>query len=154
MENRLNFVLESPLPGPDGEKSWSKKYPACGGMLQSPIDLHSDILQYDASLVPLGFQGYNVSDNEQFILTNDGHSGEKEISAICKGMSEHPQLLGLLSSIGRDAAPWMYPGEGEGAAGPGEPRDAWTIQEMPGATLPGQHLSEEAHLLGGGRGQA
>ncbi|XP_004758803.1 carbonic anhydrase 12 isoform X1 [Mustela putorius furo] len=60
--------------GPDGEKSWSKKYPACGGMLQSPIDLHSDILQYDASLVPLGFQGYNVSDNEQFILTNDGHS--------------------------------------------------------------------------------
>ncbi|XP_057159601.1 carbonic anhydrase 12 isoform X1 [Ursus arctos] len=60
--------------GPDGEKSWSKKYPSCGGVLQSPIDLHSDILQYDASLVPLGFQGYNVSANEQFILTNDGHS--------------------------------------------------------------------------------
>ncbi|XP_021549625.1 carbonic anhydrase 12 isoform X1 [Neomonachus schauinslandi] len=60
--------------GPDGEKSWSKKYPSCGGVLQSPIDLHSDILQYDASLVPLGFQGYNVSANEQFILINDGHS--------------------------------------------------------------------------------
>ncbi|XP_019297410.2 carbonic anhydrase 12 isoform X3 [Panthera pardus] len=60
--------------GPDGEKSWSKKYPSCGGVLQSPIDLHSDILQYDASLVPLGFQGYNVSANEQFLLTNDGHS--------------------------------------------------------------------------------
>ncbi|GAB5572394.1 carbonic anhydrase 12 isoform X3 [Prionailurus iriomotensis] len=59
---------------PDGEKSWSKKYPSCGGVLQSPIDLHSDILQYDASLVPLGFQGYNVSANEQFLLTNDGHS--------------------------------------------------------------------------------
>ncbi|XP_064426413.1 carbonic anhydrase 12 isoform X3 [Mirounga angustirostris] len=60
--------------GPDGEKSWPKKYPSCGGVLQSPIDLHSDILQYDASLVPLGFQGYNVSANEQFILINDGHS--------------------------------------------------------------------------------
>ncbi|XP_023111013.2 carbonic anhydrase 12 isoform X5 [Felis catus] len=60
--------------GPDGEKSWSKKYPSCGGVLQSPIDLHSDILQYDASLVPLGFQGYNVSANEQFLLNNDGHS--------------------------------------------------------------------------------
>ncbi|KAF5925372.1 hypothetical protein HPG69_001816 [Diceros bicornis minor] len=60
--------------GPDGEKSWSKKYPSCGGLLQSPIDLHSDILQYDASLVPLEFQGYNVSANEQFTLTNNGHS--------------------------------------------------------------------------------
>ncbi|XP_036094740.1 carbonic anhydrase 12 isoform X4 [Rousettus aegyptiacus] len=60
--------------GPDGEMSWSKNYPSCGGLLQSPIDLHSDILQYDASLVPLDFQGYNVSSNEQFILTNNGHS--------------------------------------------------------------------------------
>ncbi|KAG8510270.1 Carbonic anhydrase 12, partial [Galemys pyrenaicus] len=59
---------------PNGEKSWSKKYPSCGGLLQSPIDLHSDILLYNASLVPLQFQGYNVSANEQFILTNDGHS--------------------------------------------------------------------------------
>ncbi|XP_010596333.1 carbonic anhydrase 12 isoform X3 [Loxodonta africana] len=60
--------------GPDGERSWFKKYPSCGGLLQSPIDLNSDILQYDASLVPLEFQGYNVSANEQFILTNNGHS--------------------------------------------------------------------------------
>ncbi|XP_019610932.1 carbonic anhydrase 12 isoform X1 [Rhinolophus sinicus] len=60
--------------GPDREKSWSKNYPSCGGLLQSPIDLHSDILQYDASLVPLEFQGYNVPANEQFILTNNGHS--------------------------------------------------------------------------------
>nr|XP_045251523.1 carbonic anhydrase 12 isoform X3 [Macaca fascicularis] len=60
--------------GPDGENSWSKKYPSCGGLLQSPIDLHSDILQYDASLMPLEFQGYNLSANEQFLLTNNGHS--------------------------------------------------------------------------------
>ncbi|XP_076982853.1 carbonic anhydrase 12 [Tamandua tetradactyla] len=60
--------------GPDGEKSWSKKYPSCGGFLQSPIDLHSDILQYDASLVPLQFHGYNMSADEQLVLTNNGHS--------------------------------------------------------------------------------
>lgn len=77
--NGLTLGPESPLSGPDGEKSWSKKYPSCGGVLQSPIDLHSDILQYDASLVPLGFQGYNVSANEQFLLTNDGHSGERDL---------------------------------------------------------------------------
>ncbi|XP_004855739.1 carbonic anhydrase 12 isoform X5 [Heterocephalus glaber] len=60
--------------GPDGEKSWSKKYPSCGGQLQSPIDLHSDILQYDASLGPLEFQGYNVSPGDRLNLTNNGHS--------------------------------------------------------------------------------
>uniref|UniRef100_G1P9B3 carbonic anhydrase n=1 Tax=Myotis lucifugus TaxID=59463 RepID=G1P9B3_MYOLU len=60
--------------GPAGEKSWPKNYPSCGGLMQSPIDLHSDILQYDASLVPLEFQGYNVSANEQLTLTNNGHS--------------------------------------------------------------------------------
>ncbi|XP_040131912.1 carbonic anhydrase 12 isoform X2 [Ictidomys tridecemlineatus] len=79
----LNLQPCSPAPlngskwtyvGPNGEKSWSKKYPLCGGLLQSPIDLHGDILQYDASLVPLEFQGYNVSANEQLNLTNDGHS--------------------------------------------------------------------------------
>ncbi|XP_013001025.1 carbonic anhydrase 12 isoform X2 [Cavia porcellus] len=60
--------------GPNGEKSWSKKYPSCGGLLQSPIDLHSDILQYNANLGPLEFQGYNVSSSELLNLTNNGHS--------------------------------------------------------------------------------
>ncbi|KFO26016.1 Carbonic anhydrase 12 [Fukomys damarensis] len=64
----------APLNGPNGEKSWPKKYPSCGGQLQSPIDLHSDILQYDASLGPLEFQGYNVSPSELLNLTNNGHS--------------------------------------------------------------------------------
>nr|XP_045016097.1 carbonic anhydrase 12 isoform X1 [Jaculus jaculus] len=66
--------------GSTGEKSWSKKYPSCGGLLQSPIDLHSDILQYDASLVPLQFQGYNVS-NKLLNLTNDGHSVRLNLNA-------------------------------------------------------------------------
>nr|XP_058913761.1 carbonic anhydrase 12 isoform X3 [Kogia breviceps] len=60
--------------GPDGEESWSRSYPSCGGLRQSPIDLHDDILQYNASLVPLGFQGYSESANQQFVLTNNGHS--------------------------------------------------------------------------------
>uniref|UniRef100_A0A4X1TYT7 Carbonic anhydrase n=1 Tax=Sus scrofa TaxID=9823 RepID=A0A4X1TYT7_PIG len=64
----------APLNGPNGEKSWSKSYPSCGGLLQSPIDLHGDILQYNASLVPLAFQGYNETANQQFVLTNNGHS--------------------------------------------------------------------------------
>lgn len=76
VENGLSHGPESLLPGPDGEKSWSKSYPSCGGLMQSPIDLQDDILQYNASLVPLGFQGYSESANQQFVLTNNGHSGE------------------------------------------------------------------------------
>ncbi|XP_075388426.1 carbonic anhydrase 12 [Tenrec ecaudatus] len=64
----------APPNGPDGEKSWFKKYPSCGGLLQSPIDLHGDILQFDASLQALEFLGYNVSSEEQLLLTNNGHS--------------------------------------------------------------------------------
>uniref|UniRef100_A0A8B9GE06 Carbonic anhydrase n=1 Tax=Amazona collaria TaxID=241587 RepID=A0A8B9GE06_9PSIT len=60
--------------GPDGEKAWPKKYPFCGGVFQSPIDFHKDILQYDSNLLPLEFIGYNVSSTDQFTLINNGHS--------------------------------------------------------------------------------
>ncbi|XP_074989102.1 carbonic anhydrase 12 isoform X3 [Caretta caretta] len=60
--------------GPDGEKTWPKKYPFCGGMFQSPIDFHNDILQYDTTLLPLELVGYNVSSTDHFMLTNNGHS--------------------------------------------------------------------------------
>ncbi|XP_006899691.1 PREDICTED: carbonic anhydrase 12 [Elephantulus edwardii] len=66
--------------GPDGEKSWFQKYPSCGGLLQSPIDLHSDILQYDANLTPLEFRGYNLSASEWFTLINNGHSVKLNLS--------------------------------------------------------------------------
>ena len=85
VENWLSHGLEPPLPGPDGEKSWSKTYPSCGGLLQSPIDLHDDILRYNASLGPLAFQGYNQSASPQFVLTNNGHSGEGATLETCSG---------------------------------------------------------------------
>uniref|UniRef100_A0A8C2VE25 Carbonic anhydrase n=1 Tax=Chinchilla lanigera TaxID=34839 RepID=A0A8C2VE25_CHILA len=74
---------------PNGEKNWSKKYPSCGGLLQSPIDLHGDILQYNASLGPLEFQGYNVSSSELLNLTNNGHSVK-----LCLHPAMHIQGLG------------------------------------------------------------
>uniref|UniRef100_A0A8D0HC27 Carbonic anhydrase n=1 Tax=Sphenodon punctatus TaxID=8508 RepID=A0A8D0HC27_SPHPU len=71
----LPAVLSQPNhKGPDGERAWSKKYPFCGGVFQSPIDFHNEILQYDSTLAPLEMGGYNVSSTEQFILTNNGHS--------------------------------------------------------------------------------
>uniref|UniRef100_A0A803YSS4 Carbonic anhydrase 12 n=1 Tax=Meleagris gallopavo TaxID=9103 RepID=A0A803YSS4_MELGA len=66
--------------GPDGENTWPKKYPFCGGVFQSPIDFHKDILQYDSNLSPLEFIGYNVSSTDQFTLTNNGHSVKMHLS--------------------------------------------------------------------------
>ncbi|XP_040425366.1 carbonic anhydrase 12 isoform X2 [Cygnus olor] len=85
----LKIQLSVPAPlngskwsyiGPDGEKTWPKKYPFCGGVFQSPIDFHRDILQYDSNLSPLEFIGYNVPSTDQFTLTNNGHSVKMYLS--------------------------------------------------------------------------
>lgn len=109
---RTEPELRSLLLGPAGEKNWSKKYPSCGGLLQSPIDLHSDILQYDASLAPLQFQGYNVSAEKLLNLTNDGHSGKGETLETLRGRSEAPLTLCPDSSIWPGWAPLRHSGDG------------------------------------------
>lgn len=101
---KTKLEFGSLLLGATGEKNWAKKYPSCGGLLQSPIDLHSDILQYDASLTPLQFQGYNVSAEKLLNLTNDGHSG--------KGRSEALLTPWPDSCIWPGGAPWRHSGEG------------------------------------------
>uniref|UniRef100_A0A8C9LCF6 carbonic anhydrase n=1 Tax=Pavo cristatus TaxID=9049 RepID=A0A8C9LCF6_PAVCR len=77
---RLTDVSLSIHVGPDGENTWPKKYPFCGGVFQSPIDFHKDILQYDSNLSPLEFIGYNVSSTDHFTLTNNGHSVKMHLS--------------------------------------------------------------------------
>ncbi|XP_075432330.1 carbonic anhydrase 12 isoform X2 [Ascaphus truei] len=58
--------------GQDGESSWPNKYSFCGGVYQSPIDFHNDILQYDSALQPIQLEGYNAS--ESFTISNNGHT--------------------------------------------------------------------------------
>uniref|UniRef100_A0A8C9FMC0 Carbonic anhydrase n=1 Tax=Pavo cristatus TaxID=9049 RepID=A0A8C9FMC0_PAVCR len=77
---KLTDVSLSIHVGPDGENTWPKKYPFCGGVFQSPIDFHKDILQYDSNLSPLEFIGYNVSSTDHFTLTNNGHSVKMHLS--------------------------------------------------------------------------
>ncbi|XP_009679925.2 carbonic anhydrase 12 [Struthio camelus] len=84
---KIQLSVQAPLNGskwsyigPDGEKAWPKKYPFCGGVSQSPIDFHKDILQYDSNLLPLEFIGYNVPSTDQFTLTNNGHSVKMYLS--------------------------------------------------------------------------
>lgn len=112
--------------GPDGENSWSKKYPSCGGLLQSPIDLHSDILQYDASLTPLEFQGYNLSANEQFLLTNNGHSVKLNLPS-----DMHIQGLQSRYSATQLHLHWGNPNDPHGSE----------------HTVSGQHFAAELHIV-------
>ncbi|OXB65681.1 hypothetical protein ASZ78_014660 [Callipepla squamata] len=79
-DEKVLHEFEQVITGPDGEKTWPKKYPFCGGVFQSPIDFHKDILQYDSNLSPLEFIGYNVSSTDQFTLTNNGHSVKMHLS--------------------------------------------------------------------------
>lgn len=106
---KTKLQIGSLLLGATGEKNWSKKYPSCGGFLQSPIDLHSDILQYDANLKPLQFQGYNVSAEKLLNLTNDGHSGKGETR---KGRSEVLLTPWSDSCVWLGRAPRRHSGEG------------------------------------------
>ncbi|EAW77648.1 carbonic anhydrase XII, isoform CRA_c [Homo sapiens] len=112
--------------GPDGENSWSKKYPSCGGLLQSPIDLHSDILQYDASLTPLEFQGYNLSANKQFLLTNNGHSVKLNLPS-----DMHIQGLQSRYSATQLHLHWGNPNDPHGSE----------------HTVSGQHFAAELHIV-------
>uniref|UniRef100_A0A8C9FUI9 Carbonic anhydrase n=1 Tax=Pavo cristatus TaxID=9049 RepID=A0A8C9FUI9_PAVCR len=75
----VRFLLALPPPA-NATNTWPKKYPFCGGVFQSPIDFHKDILQYDSNLSPLEFIGYNVSSTDHFTLTNNGHSVKMHLS--------------------------------------------------------------------------
>ncbi|XP_026979042.1 carbonic anhydrase 12 isoform X1 [Sagmatias obliquidens] len=112
--------------GPHGEKSWSKSYPSCGGLMQSPIDLQDDILQYNASLVPLGFQGYSESANQQFVLTNNGHSVKLKLP---KDM--HIQGLGARYNASQLHLHWGDENEPHGSE----------------HTVGGKHFAAELHMV-------
>uniref|UniRef100_A0A3B3R551 Carbonic anhydrase n=1 Tax=Paramormyrops kingsleyae TaxID=1676925 RepID=A0A3B3R551_9TELE len=65
--------------GPKGVQHWSKSYPFCGGVFQSPIDLQTPLLQYDPSLVPIEVHNYDLLAHEQLTLGNSGHAGEQSM---------------------------------------------------------------------------
>ncbi|XP_075711263.1 carbonic anhydrase 12 [Rhinoderma darwinii] len=60
--------------GNNGEDNWATKYSFCGGVYQSPLDFHGNVLQYDSTLKPIQLYGYNASRTDYFTISNNGHT--------------------------------------------------------------------------------
>ncbi|XP_061450919.1 carbonic anhydrase 12 [Rhineura floridana] len=112
--------------GSDGEKVWPKMFPYCGGVFQSPIDFHNDILQYDSTLLPIQLEGYNVSFIEKFILTNNGHSVKMSLFP-----SMHIQSLPFQYSAAQLHLHWGNRNKQEGSE----------------HTIGGRHFAAELHIV-------
>ncbi|XP_070807171.1 carbonic anhydrase 14 [Pituophis catenifer annectens] len=60
--------------GSDGQTHWPERYPDCGWQAQSPLDIQTDLVQYDSSLPPIEPEGYRDPGSGSLTLTNNGHT--------------------------------------------------------------------------------
>ncbi|XP_071971045.1 carbonic anhydrase 14 isoform X2 [Engystomops pustulosus] len=68
------FPRESHCRGDHGQEHWADSYPDCGGKSQSPINIQTRAVSYDASLPPIRPVGYSTPGGAPFTLTNNGHT--------------------------------------------------------------------------------
>ncbi|MBV96249.1 Carbonic anhydrase 15, partial [Eschrichtius robustus] len=59
----------------EGPTHWKEMAPACGGPGQSPINIDLHRVQWDPTLGPFIFQGYDSAPPGPWTLENDGHAG-------------------------------------------------------------------------------
>ncbi|XP_058251378.1 carbonic anhydrase 14 isoform X3 [Hemibagrus wyckioides] len=62
--------------GATGQSEWPVFFPECGGSSQSPINVDTSKIHYDASLPELRPLGYEQYGHEPFTLSNNGHTVE------------------------------------------------------------------------------
>lgn len=56
------------------QTSWLRSFTACNGKSQSPIDIVTRKVTYDPSLPAIKLDGYDLSDDPEFTLQNNGHT--------------------------------------------------------------------------------
>ncbi|KAF4081884.1 hypothetical protein AMELA_G00145530 [Ameiurus melas] len=56
------------------QRSWQSAFADCNGKSQSPIDIVTRDVSYDPSLPDIKVQGYDLSDQRELTLKNNGHT--------------------------------------------------------------------------------
>lgn len=59
-----------------GAENWHINYEDCGGVMQSPIDIKTNQIVYDANLQDFDLSDYSITDKVHMSLENvGGHTG-------------------------------------------------------------------------------
>ncbi|XP_068608535.1 carbonic anhydrase 6 [Brachionichthys hirsutus] len=61
------------IEGALDQTQWATKYPACGGLKQSPIDIKRRNVRYNPDMLKLTLSGYEGQEGT-FLMTNNGHT--------------------------------------------------------------------------------
>lgn len=79
-----------------GPTHWKELAPACGGPAQSPINIDHHLVQWDCTLEPFIFQGYDSAPLDPWTLENDGHTGQHHKVRTKYTEPRSSQLTGIL----------------------------------------------------------
>ncbi|XP_053313966.1 carbonic anhydrase 9 [Spea bombifrons] len=87
---------------------WDSSFPHCGGSEQSPINVNTSSVTFDASLRPIRLSGYNVTPEETLKLKNNGHTVVLDLPdnlLIIEGLAQTYRAAQLHFHWGSESSP-------------------------------------------------